>query len=201
MRHFEIIYFSMPSKPIGYSKTHFYKIVCKDTNIQDIYLGHTTQFTKRKSHHKTRCCNPNNPKHHYKVYKFIRENGHWDNWEMILINTIDCKNHLEALAKEREYYDELKPSLNMLEPMRTDEEKQSGMLRRMIKSNDKVSQDRKYNPDKYRELDRITYLKRKDKLNEYNKEKITCDCGLTYTRGNKTNHLKTLTHKQYSSIM
>ena len=64
-----------------------------------MYIGHTTEFTKRKHQHKIRCCNPNNPKHHYKVYNFIRDNGHWDNWDMILIDTLNCESKLDAFEK------------------------------------------------------------------------------------------------------
>ena len=42
----------MPRKPIDYSKTHFYKIVCKDLDLSDGYVGHTTDFIKRKSYHR-----------------------------------------------------------------------------------------------------------------------------------------------------
>ena len=45
----------MPRKPIDYSKTISYKIVCNDLSITDCYVGHTTDFTKRKSHHKSDC--------------------------------------------------------------------------------------------------------------------------------------------------
>ena len=31
---------------MDYSKTHFYKIVCKDLNIKDCYVGHTIKFQK-----------------------------------------------------------------------------------------------------------------------------------------------------------
>ena len=88
----------MPKKPIDYSKTHFYKFVCKDTSIIDCYVGHTTDFTKRKNQHKTRCCNPNNPKHNYTVYHCIRCNGGWENWDMILIDT--SKLSKRTLPKE-----------------------------------------------------------------------------------------------------
>lgn len=91
----------MPVKPIDYSKTHFYKIVCKDLSITDCYVGHTAQWTKRKCEHKRRCCNPQHEKHHYKVYQYIRENGGWENWDMILIDTLPFDNNLQARAKER----------------------------------------------------------------------------------------------------
>ena len=42
----------MPSKAINYDNTHLYKIVCKDLDITDMYIGHTTDFASRKSRHK-----------------------------------------------------------------------------------------------------------------------------------------------------
>ena len=32
-----------------------YKIVCNDLNINDCYVGHTTNFNNRKSDHKYNC--------------------------------------------------------------------------------------------------------------------------------------------------
>ena len=75
----------MPRKPIDYGNTHFYKIVCKDTNVKSLYVGHTTDFTKRKSQHKHLCCAENDKRYNVHVYEFIRENGGWDNWDMIEI--------------------------------------------------------------------------------------------------------------------
>ena len=46
----------MPRKVVDYSKTVIYKIVCKDLNITELYVVHTTDFTRRKCEHKT-CCN------------------------------------------------------------------------------------------------------------------------------------------------
>ena len=102
----------MPRKPIDYSKTHFYKIVCKDTSITDCYVGHTTDFTKRKRQHKSCCLNENDSHYNVFLYDFIRKNGNWNNWDMVLIKTIKCENGLEARSIERKYYEELKASLN-----------------------------------------------------------------------------------------
>ena len=49
----------MPRQDINYDNTYFYKIVCKDLNRQDLYVGHTTNFRIRKNGHKTACNNPN----------------------------------------------------------------------------------------------------------------------------------------------
>ena len=69
----------MPRKPIDYSNTHFYKIVCKDTNMTDCYVGHTTDFTKRKYKHKGLCNNTNIRNYTIPLYQFIRANGGFNN--------------------------------------------------------------------------------------------------------------------------
>ena len=53
----------MPKKEIDYQNTIIYKIVCNDLNVKDVYVGHTTDFTKRKSHHKSSCNNHNSKVH------------------------------------------------------------------------------------------------------------------------------------------
>ena len=50
------------------------------------------------------------------VYEFIRKNGGWDNWDMILIETIKCENNLEARKKEREHLEQLGATLNKERP-------------------------------------------------------------------------------------
>ena len=50
----------MPKNEIDYSNTIIYKIVCKDEKISDLYVGHTTNFVKRKCLHKNSCNNLNN---------------------------------------------------------------------------------------------------------------------------------------------
>ena len=111
----------MPRKPIDYSNTHFYKIVCKDTNMKDCYVGHTTDFTKRKYNHKKSCLNPNDKIQLY-VHEFIRLNGNWDNWDMIEIETRCCENSLEARRIEREHIEYLNATLNKRSPYISEEE-------------------------------------------------------------------------------
>lgn len=77
-----------------------YKIVCNDLNVNDNYVGHTTDFTKRRSGYKSYCTNPNSAKYNINVYKFIRDNGNWENWEMVLIEYYPCKDSLEATQRE-----------------------------------------------------------------------------------------------------
>jgi len=103
----------MPKNNIDYSNTIIYKIYCNDETISDVYVGHTTNFYVRKYQHKNAC---NDLKHNYKIYKTIRENGGWDNWNMVEIANYNCKNSTEARIKEQQHYEELKPSLNCCPP-------------------------------------------------------------------------------------
>ena len=103
----------MPKANIDYSETSIYKIYCKDDTIKDIYVGHTTNFYVRKYQHKTACNAINNK---LKIYKTIRENGGWNNWNMVEIAIYNCKNLIEARIKEQYHYVELKASLNSIPP-------------------------------------------------------------------------------------
>jgi hypothetical protein len=101
---------------IDYSNTIVYKITCKDPNIQDVYVGHTVNFVQRKKAHQLSCMNSNYPGHNCKVYKVIRNNGGWDNWNMGIIAFYDCKDLNEARQKEQEHFVELKATMNSIEP-------------------------------------------------------------------------------------
>lgn len=106
----------MSKSNIDYSNTIIYKITCKDPNIQDVYVGHTVNFVQRKKAHQLSCINSNYPGHNCKVYKVIRNNGGWDNWNMGIIAFYDCKDLNEARQKEQEHFVELKATMNSVEP-------------------------------------------------------------------------------------
>ena len=110
----------MPRKEINYSNTYFYRIVCKDLQVNECYVGHTTNFTKRKNTHKNNC---NNTSHNTYLYRFMRENGGYHNFEMVLLETLDCNSRLEALRKERQYIEELNATLNQIRPHATDDDR------------------------------------------------------------------------------
>ena len=87
----------MPKFPIDYSKTLMYKIVCKNPDIKQCYVGQTTNFVLRKSTHRTSSAHSN-----LRVYSFIRENGGWSNWSMVCLGAYPCADAMEARLKESE---------------------------------------------------------------------------------------------------
>ena len=94
----------MPKIDIDYSNTIIYKIICKDSSLKEVYVGHTTNFVQRKHNHKQNCINEKSSNYGYKLYKIIRENGGWNNWKMEIINFVNCKDQYEAKKKEQEYF-------------------------------------------------------------------------------------------------
>ena len=103
-----------------YKNAVVYKIVCLDPNIKDLYVGSTTNLTVRKYRHKHSCNNKRNIHHNLYVYRFIRNHGGFDNWQVIPIkqyNNITTKRAL--LKKERKYIERLNSTLNVQIPLRT----------------------------------------------------------------------------------
>ena len=158
----------MPKTKINYSKTIFYRIVCNDVNITDCYVGHTTNFIKRKQLHKSCCNKENNKSYNLKVYQIIRDNGGWVNWSMIMIKEHDCNDINDALRQERLYLEEYKATLNYNIPSRTKQEYES-VYKNKRKENNEI------NKDKIKNQQKEYYINNINKINEYitqNKDKI-----------------------------
>ena len=60
----------MPKTAMNYSKCSIYKIEHIE-NESLVYVGHTTNFNKRKGSHKTSCKNEDNKKFNLKLYQMI----------------------------------------------------------------------------------------------------------------------------------
>ena len=101
-----------PDYDYAYSNTIIYKIICKNSNIKDTYVGHTINFETCKQNHRNCCNNENNASYNSKLYNFVRTNGGWDNWEMIEIAKYKLNNALEARIKEQEHYESLQANLH-----------------------------------------------------------------------------------------
>ena len=107
----------MPKVEIDYSNTVFYKIYCKDPSINELYIGHTTNFIQRKHAHKQSCLNITNKNYNCKLYSVIRDNNGWDNWRMEIIAFHDCDGLMTAKKYEQVYFEQYKATLNSIEPM------------------------------------------------------------------------------------
>tara|TARA_R110002012_G_scaffold59131_1_gene154456 strand:- start:16 stop:462 length:447 start_codon:yes stop_codon:yes gene_type:complete len=63
----------------------------------------------------------------------------------------------------------------------------------------KVDEWKKDNMDKLRIIANKSYHKRKEKINEQRKEKITCECGTITNKGHLARHKRTDKHKKLIS--
>jgi len=107
----------MPKVDIDYSNTLFYKIYCIDPSINDMYIGHTTNFVQRKHAHKQGCKNTRSSNYNCKLYNFIRANKGWDNWNMEIIAFHNCDDHLSARKIEQKYFEDYNATLNSIAPL------------------------------------------------------------------------------------
>ncbi len=176
---------------VNYNNSYIYKICCKDTEIKDIYIGSTTNFTRRKCRHKSSCNNENCRDYNFKLYKFIRENGNFQNWDMVLIEEVKCDNKLQLHKIEREYIEKYKSSLNEVIPYITEEErkihkkkyqetnkekikkyKKEYNINNKIKLKEKSKEYREYNKIKLKEKKKKYYENNKERINEHNKKYV-----------------------------
>ena len=172
----------MPKKIIDYSKTIIYKLVCNDLNIKDIYIGHTTNWIKRKQSHKERCTCPNSKKYHLKVYQIMRDHGGWENWSMIEIEKYPCNDQQEATKRERYWFETLSANMNILNPNKNKKEYWD-------ENKDKINSHR-----------RQYYIENTETMKEKTKYRsvvYVCPCGMNYTLRHKARHEKSKKHQDY----
>jgi hypothetical protein len=188
---------------VNYNKANIYKLCCKDINIKEIYVGSTTNFKRRKNEHKSSCYNENSKKYNYNVYRFIRANYGWENWDMVLVKKVVCETKLELHKIEREYVENLGATLNKVIPNRSPVEYRENN-RESIKDKNKAY--RKDNKDKYKAYQKEwrennkKYSKEyrednREKLKEKRKLRTTCICGTDINFSNKSKHLKNNKHR------
>ena len=191
----------MPRQNIDYSKTIIYKIVCKDVNITDCYVGSTTDFVRRKNAHKYHVVNNTNKSHYY-VYEFIRQNEDWDNWDMIEVEKYNASDHNDALNRERYWIEELKATLNKVRPIITKDEKQEYNTEQNkqynVEHKGKIhDRKKKYyaeNKEKIIELKKEYYEINKEKINETRQANILCECGCLVNKSSILRHKRSQKH-------
>ena len=172
----------MSKKPLNFSKTIIYKIVCRDLDTKDLYVGHTINWKDRKSKHKKSCNNIRDKRHNCKVYEFIRDNGGWDNWCMIEIEKYPCNDVNEARSRERHWIELLDARLNTNMPNRN------------------IIEWRQINREKLLKDKRNDWNQNKDIYNEKRRtEKYTCECGSFIRKADKSEHEKSKKHIQFIS--
>ena len=192
----------MPKKPIDYSNCCINKI--EHIEKEDlVYVGHTTNFTKRKNCHKSNCKNELSSKHNYKLYQMIRDNEGWDSFRMVEVEKFPCNDKREAEKRETEVMKELKTNMNTYKSFtnkkeyseknkeKINEQKKLHYELNTIKIKEYQKEYRNKNKElikeRRKESDKKYMMKNKDKIKEYikiNKDRIK-ERGVEYYKTNK----------------
>lgn len=183
----------------------FYRIVCKNPEITDCYVGSTTQINNRKWLHKKRCTTVNYIGHNTYVYQFIRENGDWSNWEIIEIERLVLETNQEALKQERFFLELYKATLNQVIPSRTKQEYRIENQQQIkeksktyyINNKQKIQERVENNKDYITDWKKKHYEKNKEKIKEQRKEKTTCQCGSIFLKCCIKQHEQSLKHQEF----
>ena len=130
----------------------------------------TTNLYNRKSAHKTACKNENNKAHNYNVYQFIRANGGWANWDVVVVEDYPCDSKNQLETRERHHMEDLGATLNRHVPTRT-----------------KKQYNKQYHKEQQKQYDKKNY----EKIKKYNTAKIPCPhCNKILSRGSLYLHIK-----------
>ena len=155
-------------------KGKIYKIYNEELNLT-YYGSSTNNLSTRFNNHKSSLTGSS---------KRLFESG---NPKILLLEEIEYENKCDLLKRER-YYIENNDCVNVRIPSRNIKEWLE-LNKEKIKDYSKIY--RSNNKDKIKkyitEYKKVNYEKIKTHANEV----ISCECGLTYTRGNKFNHFKT----------
>jgi adenylate kinase family enzyme len=209
---------------VNYNKSIIYKLCCKDPEITDIYIGSTTDFTKRKWQHKYCCNNKNNKAYNCNIYNFIRENGNWDNWDMVQIEAYKADSKRDLESRERYWIETLKSTLNKTIPTQTlseyrqkNKEFITEQMAEYYQNNKEVIAERQAeyyqnnkeviaeNKAKYRQKNKEVIAEKMSEYYQNNKEviaekmalKVVCECGSEVNKSNLIRHKKTQKHLKF----
>lgn len=191
-----------------------------DYDNENVYIGSSCNFTRRKNKHKSTCYNENSRCYNLKLYQYIRQNGGWNSWCMTKIIDYPCNSKSELNTMERRYIDNYKSKLNCTIPTRTQKEWRDDNKEKLLQYNrewrddnkeiiaQKSKEYRKDNKEKLVELkkqwridnkDKIVeqkkewYNQNKDKILEKIKENEICDnCGCEVRKRNLLRHTRTI---------
>jgi hypothetical protein len=99
----------------------FYKIFLKSDPTK-FYVGSTYKISSRKSHHKKNTNNKVSKLYWTKLYKFIRDNGGWDNFQLELLYKASFETKQKRLIEEQAIITILNPPLNSVKACKCPED-------------------------------------------------------------------------------
>ena len=179
----------MPKVSTDYSKLVIYRIFLDEF----IYIGSTTNFTKRKNRHKSNCDETKYKE--IKLYKFINEKGGWENFKMLEIEKFPCADKNEARTREQYWIDHYKSQLNSRKAINTQKEYYQDNKETILNYHKEYYQE---NKDKIAEYGKEYRQKSKEKLSQKHREyyEKNKDQLIEYQKANYEKNKEDILYKQ-----
>ena len=169
-----------------------YKIECKNKNNKEIYIGSTANIQRRIYCHKSCCNNISSKKYNLKIYKYIRKNGNFNNFEFVILEAKNFVDKYNLHLRERYFIEQLNATLNVQIPTRCWSEYYK---KNKIQINIKKKEYHFLNRERLNLLNNLYYQNNKQKINENNNKRIVCiHCKKIYNNSYIKIHIKTI-HK------
>ena len=177
----------------NFQEAKIYKVINKLNS--EIYVGSTTlDLDKRMIKHK---CDAKQRPHLSKFYTFMNETG-IDNFEIELIEDYPCETQEELRKREGKIIKAM-ATLNQRIAGRTPAEYDKEYKKKnKDKINKRRNERRKENPEKtkeeYKKYGKLYRQRHPEKIKEKASERIECECGGSYRRSDKSQHIQSKKH-------
>ena len=177
----------------NFQEAKIYKVINKLNS--EIYVGSTTlDLDKRMIKHK---CDAKQRPHLSKFYTFMNETG-IDNFEIELIEDYPCETQEELRKREGKIIKAM-ATLNQRVAGRTPTEYSKEYRQtKKDKINKRRNERRKENPEKtkeeYKKYAKLYRERHPEKIKEKASERIECECGGSYRRSDKSQHIQSKKH-------
>jgi len=154
-----------------YSRAVVYKIVCKDTCVSFVYVGSTSNFKMRLAHHKSDYFNIRSPRYNLALYKFMRANGDWTNFEMIIVEEFPCGSKRELEQREQHWKVECGDNMGLKKAHTTKEQIKEEAHKNYIDNREARLKKAKEYYEQNKELKRKYYEDNKERIKENSKKR------------------------------
>jgi hypothetical protein len=176
------------------------------------YVGSTLNFRNRKYQHKKDCNNINSTNHSVKLYQFIRNNGGFNEFEMIPLEEYECDRKTQSRIREQFFINQIENKLNMKKAFISTEETKEYMIEYRLNNKKQMKKYRNDNKEtiklqvkeyyeKHKELiieqNKTNYKNKKEIIKKQRKEKILCLCGKEFRKSDKIRHERSKKHLNY----
>jgi hypothetical protein len=169
--------------------------------------------------HKHACNIETDKKHHLNVYKYIRENGGWDNWVIRPLEEFKCETTIQSRIREQYWVDSKNAKLNMFKAYISEEQRKIQDRQYDLDNKDRirerkqkyyinnVEQKKQYyedNKEHIKEIHANHYQSKKiqvcEDAKQYRKKHsnmILCECGSNFKEYQESKHKKCKKHKDF----